>query len=167
MSLETLSYMGLANCIKLSNGIVDVIASTAVGPRLLFYGPTGGSNVLAHFRKRPRKLSWAYGSRTAVIVSGCGPKCFQPSTLRITIRSSIRLRASTALCYGSLWTRPACKRRSEYPRRLRGHSCVLSIQSPAIAFGRSTLPRGPSASLNLEPQSCRVFRFRPTTSMFQ
>ena len=49
MSLETLSYMGLTNCIKLSNGIVDVIASTAVGPRLLFYGPTGGSNVLAHF----------------------------------------------------------------------------------------------------------------------
>ena len=49
MSVETLSYMGLPNCIKLSNGSVDVIATTAVGPRILFYGPTGGSNVLAHF----------------------------------------------------------------------------------------------------------------------
>ena len=49
MSLETLTYMGLPNCIKLSNGTVDVIASTVVGPRLLFYGPTGGSNVFAHF----------------------------------------------------------------------------------------------------------------------
>lgn len=48
MSLATLTYMGLPNCIRLSNGTVDVIASTAVGPRLLFYGPTGGSNVLAH-----------------------------------------------------------------------------------------------------------------------
>lgn len=49
MSIETLSYMGLPNCIKLSSGSVDVIASTAVGPRILFYGPTGGRNVLAHF----------------------------------------------------------------------------------------------------------------------
>ncbi len=49
MSLETLTYMGLPDCIKLSNGTVDVIATTAVGPRILFYGPTGGSNVLAHF----------------------------------------------------------------------------------------------------------------------
>ncbi len=49
MSLETISYMGLPNCIKLSNGIVDIIATTAVGPRILYYGLTGGSNLLAHF----------------------------------------------------------------------------------------------------------------------
>ena len=49
MSIETLSYMGLPNCLKLSNGSVDLIATTAVGPRILFYGPAGGSNVLAHF----------------------------------------------------------------------------------------------------------------------
>ena len=48
MSLETITYMGLPDCIKLSNGTVDLIATTAVGPRLLFYGPTGGANVLAH-----------------------------------------------------------------------------------------------------------------------
>ena len=49
MSLELLSYMGLPNCLKLSNGSVEVIVSTAVGPRVLFYGLAGGSNVLAHF----------------------------------------------------------------------------------------------------------------------
>ncbi len=49
MSLETLTYMGLPDCLKLSNGTVDVIASTVVGPRLLFYGPSGGSNVFAHY----------------------------------------------------------------------------------------------------------------------
>ncbi len=49
MSLEVLTYMGLPSCIKLSNGIVDVIASTVVGPRILFYGPTSGSNVFGHF----------------------------------------------------------------------------------------------------------------------
>lgn len=41
--------MGLPNCLKLSNGTVDVIATTAVGPRILFYGPTGGANVFAQF----------------------------------------------------------------------------------------------------------------------
>ena len=49
MSIETLSYMGLPGCLKLSNGSVDVIATTTVGPRILFYGPTGGSNVMGHF----------------------------------------------------------------------------------------------------------------------
>ena len=42
MSIETTAYMGLENCIKLSNGTVDIIATTAVGPRILFYGAPGG-----------------------------------------------------------------------------------------------------------------------------
>lgn len=49
MSIETLSCMGLTNCIKLSNGTVDLIATTSVGPRILFYGPSGGENIFAHF----------------------------------------------------------------------------------------------------------------------
>ncbi len=57
MSFETLTYMGLPNCIKLSNGIVDVIAATVVGPRILFYGPTGGSNVLALFPEASKETA--------------------------------------------------------------------------------------------------------------
>jgi hypothetical protein len=49
VSIETISYMGLSDCLKLSNGVVDVIATTAVGPRILYYGPTSGENILAHF----------------------------------------------------------------------------------------------------------------------
>ncbi|MGI4828143.1 MAG: hypothetical protein ACRYFU_08135 [Janthinobacterium lividum] len=49
MSIETVTFMGLPNCLKLSNGTVDVIATTAVGPRILFYGPTGGANIFAQF----------------------------------------------------------------------------------------------------------------------
>ncbi len=49
MSMETISYMGLPNCIRVSNGRIDIIATTEVGPRILFYGPTGGENVFAHF----------------------------------------------------------------------------------------------------------------------
>lgn len=57
MSLETLTYMGLPDCIKLSNGVVDLIATTVAGPRLLFYGPTGGSNVLAHFPEASKETA--------------------------------------------------------------------------------------------------------------
>lgn len=49
MSMETLTYQGLPNCIKLSNGSVDLIVTTAVGPRILFYGATGRENVLGSF----------------------------------------------------------------------------------------------------------------------
>lgn len=49
MAMETLSYMGLPECIKLSNGTVDLIVTTSVGPRILFYGPTGGQNLLGQF----------------------------------------------------------------------------------------------------------------------
>ena len=57
MSFETLTYMGLPSCIKLSNGTVDLIATTVAGPRLLFYGPTGGSNVLAHFPEAAKETA--------------------------------------------------------------------------------------------------------------
>lgn len=49
MSLETIPYMGLPNCIKISNGSVDLIATTDIGPRILFYGTAGGANLLALF----------------------------------------------------------------------------------------------------------------------
>lgn len=57
MNPEALTYMGLPDCIKLSNGNVDLIVSTAVGPRILFYGPTGGSNVLAHFPEASKETA--------------------------------------------------------------------------------------------------------------
>lgn len=57
MSLEKLTYMGLQDCIKLSNGKVDLIVTTAVGPRVLFYGPTGGGNVFAHFPEASKETA--------------------------------------------------------------------------------------------------------------
>jgi hypothetical protein len=49
MAMEKLTYMGLPNCIKISNGTVDLIVTTAVGPRIIFYGKSGGPNLLGEF----------------------------------------------------------------------------------------------------------------------
>lgn len=55
--MENLSYMGLPNCIRLSNGSVDIIATTDVGPRILYYGPADGDNMLAHFPESSKQTA--------------------------------------------------------------------------------------------------------------
>jgi hypothetical protein len=44
--LEKLTYLGLPNCYKLSNDVIDLIATTSVGPRILRYGFLGEENIL-------------------------------------------------------------------------------------------------------------------------
>ena len=43
--MEKIRYLNLPNCIRLSNGEVEVIVSTDVGPRILHYAPVGGENI--------------------------------------------------------------------------------------------------------------------------
>lgn len=44
--VEKVSYLGLPNCYRLTNGTVDVVVTTDVGPRILCYGFRGGENIL-------------------------------------------------------------------------------------------------------------------------
>lgn len=82
MSYETLSYMGLPNCVKLSNGTTDVIVTTAVGPRVLFYGPAGGENLLAHFPDSSKETAlgtWkAYGGHRLWVWPEVFPATYAP-----------------------------------------------------------------------------------------
>ncbi len=45
--MEKVSYLGQPNCFKLTNGSVEVIVSTDIGPRVLRYGFCGGDNLFA------------------------------------------------------------------------------------------------------------------------
>ena len=112
MSLEKLTYMDLPDCIKLSNGTVDVIASTAIGPRLLFYMGQQAVAMFSHaFRRPPKRRRWVPGSLMAVTVCGSGPRSSQPPTHRIMIRSSTPWRATLASFCGSPGIEPACEKR--------------------------------------------------------
>src|SRR5947209_6162061 len=42
-----MTYLEIPNCIRLSNGEIDLIATTAVGPRILSYRRSTGKNILA------------------------------------------------------------------------------------------------------------------------
>lgn len=45
--IEECEFNGIPGCQRLSNGEVEVIATTSFGPRLLYYGLVGGENILA------------------------------------------------------------------------------------------------------------------------
>ena len=44
--MKKVSYLGQPNCYQLTNGTVEVIVTTDVGPRILRYGFVGGENIL-------------------------------------------------------------------------------------------------------------------------
>jgi hypothetical protein len=45
--IEECDFNGIPACRRLSNGEVEAIVTTSFGPRILFYGPVGGENILA------------------------------------------------------------------------------------------------------------------------
>ncbi len=55
VKIEKVSYAGWPNCYKMSNGEVELIVSTDVGPRVLRYGFVGGQNLFAEFKEEQGK----------------------------------------------------------------------------------------------------------------
>jgi hypothetical protein len=49
MEMETVRYGGWRDCVRLNNGEVELIATTAVGPRLIRFGFVGGENEFHEF----------------------------------------------------------------------------------------------------------------------
>ncbi len=45
--MEKISYLGLPNCYRLSNGTVEVVVTSDAGPRIVRYGFAGAENILA------------------------------------------------------------------------------------------------------------------------
>jgi hypothetical protein len=46
VKVDTVACLGLANCRRLSNGTVDLVVTTDVGPRIARYALAGGENIL-------------------------------------------------------------------------------------------------------------------------
>jgi hypothetical protein len=51
MAIKRIAYLGLPNCLRLSNDQVEVVVTTDVGPRVVRYAMLGGENV---FGERPQ-----------------------------------------------------------------------------------------------------------------
>ncbi|HEX8399181.1 MAG TPA: hypothetical protein VF644_17215 [Pyrinomonadaceae bacterium] len=44
--MEKIEYQGFPNCVRLANNGLEIIATTDIGPRILFFGLAGGENIL-------------------------------------------------------------------------------------------------------------------------
>lgn len=44
--METIERLNLPNCLRLSNGVVEIVVTTDVGPRIVGYSFVGGENIL-------------------------------------------------------------------------------------------------------------------------
>jgi hypothetical protein len=56
LNVEKIDYHGWPNSIRLSNGRIDLIATTDVGPRIVHFGFTGGENELVTFPDQLGKM---------------------------------------------------------------------------------------------------------------
>ena len=55
VKIEKIPYRGWPNCYRISNGEVELIATTAVGPRIIRYGFVGGQNLFKEFDEQMGK----------------------------------------------------------------------------------------------------------------
>jgi hypothetical protein len=90
MAIDQLSYMNLPGCIKISNGTVDLIVTTSVGPRILFYGRSGGQNHLGQFPENSVKTAlgvWRpYGGHRLWVWPELFPATYAPDNAPIQHR---------------------------------------------------------------------------------
>jgi hypothetical protein len=96
--VEKITYQNLPDCIRLANGEVEAIVTTGVGPRILFYGFSGGENILGeHFdaKVETRLGVWKpYGGHRLWIAPENMPNSYAPDNqpLEYEIKSDLSIK---------------------------------------------------------------------------
>jgi len=80
--MEKVEYLGFPNCLKLSNGTVEAIVTTDVGPRIIRYGFVGGENILGEFPDEKKPTPWGlwkpYGGHRLWAAPEADPRSYVP-----------------------------------------------------------------------------------------
>jgi len=50
--MEKINYGGWSNCIRLSNGKIELIVTTDVGPRIIRFGFINGQNIFKEYKEQ-------------------------------------------------------------------------------------------------------------------
>jgi len=56
VEVKKVEYMGWENCYKISNGKIEAVVTTDVGPRIIHFGFEGGKNVFCVVEDQAGKL---------------------------------------------------------------------------------------------------------------
>jgi hypothetical protein len=104
VNVDKLNYLGQPNCYRLSNGTVEAIVSTDVGPRILRYGFVGEENVLGEYPdlKVVSELgAWtAYGGHRLWTAPEAMPRTYSPDSLPV----EFRIDGTAPSIYSSWWS---------------------------------------------------------------
>ncbi len=99
-NLEKIQYKNLTNCIRLANGEIEIVVTTDVGPRIIFYGFVGGENILGeHFDLKTETALGEfkpYGGHRLWIAPENMPNSYAPDNLPVEYefdrqKNSVRL----------------------------------------------------------------------------
>ena len=71
--MEKVSCLNLPNCLKLSNGQVEVVVTTDIGPRIIRYAFVGGENILGEMRRQAWREGVAGLGRPSPVDCAGGP----------------------------------------------------------------------------------------------
>jgi hypothetical protein len=82
VAIEKVSCLNLPNCYKLSNGEVEVVVTTDIGPRVARYGFVGGDNILGELpgslAEKDRNTWQSWGGHRLWIAPEGQPKSYGP-----------------------------------------------------------------------------------------
>ncbi len=96
---EISNYENYGRCVKITNGTVDIIVTADVGPRVLYYGFTGGENVFCLDLERSTKwsgkaydeyyydgaVSYLYGGHRIWVTPEQAPQTYYPDNDKLDI----------------------------------------------------------------------------------
>jgi hypothetical protein len=87
--IEKINFHDYPNCLRLSNGTVEAVVSTDFGPRILFYGPAGGENILGlhpHARVETAIGEWRpYGGHRLWMAPENMPLSYAPDNAAVEV----------------------------------------------------------------------------------
>jgi hypothetical protein len=77
VKVEKVSCLNLSNCLRLSNGQVEVVVTTDIGPRIIRYAFIGGENILGEIGGKPGAAEWqAWGGHRVWIAPEGQPRSY-------------------------------------------------------------------------------------------
>jgi len=90
MAVERVAYGGWENCYRVSNGLVEAIATSDVGPRIIRFGFVNGENEFAEFQEQLGKVGgdeWRiYGGHRLWHAPEAKPRTYYPDNEPVEVK---------------------------------------------------------------------------------
>lgn len=174
-TVEKISYQGWPNCLRLSNGTIDLIATSDVGPRIIRFGFVGQENEFAEFPAQMGKTGggeWRlYGGHRLWRAPEMVPETYAPDNAPVAVETAadaitltqdveagtgIRKRMSIQMAVGKASVRVTHRLENHNPGPIELAPWALSAMATG---GEAILPLPPRGSHeeNLQPTSGLTF----------